>query len=163
GSDPLGRIADAIRSLVASLREAMRNLARHTEILGASSKNLSNVSSGLTVSASAVSNDAGQLSSASAEASAHVTMVNEGMAQMVASVRDVAESSTEAARVASRGREAADGAQLLVEDFARAGQEIGSVLELIRAIADKTNLLALNATIEAARAGSAGAGFAIVA
>ncbi|VXC29356.1 Methyl-accepting chemotaxis protein McpU [Pseudomonas sp. 8AS] len=104
--------------------------------------------------------------------------------EMSATAHDVANSASQAAD-AARGADAAtreglavidrttlsieqlagelSAAMQEVEGLASSSEQIGSVLEVIRAIAEQTNLLALNAAIEAARAGEAGRGFAVVA
>ncbi|HHJ15502.1 MAG TPA: methyl-accepting chemotaxis protein [Gammaproteobacteria bacterium] len=113
-----------------------------------------------------------------------VTSVVTAMNQMTATVQEVARNAALAADAASNAdSEANSSSQLLkvtiqainelaaeVDNTSEAitrlrqdSENIGAVLDVIRSIAEQTNLLALNAAIEAARAGEQGRGFAVVA
>ncbi len=113
-----------------------------------------------------------------------VDQVATAFQEMSATAQDVAHNAAQAAQSARGADEATheglsviDKTTLSIESLASAmtvameevgglansSQQIGLVLEVIRSIAEQTNLLALNAAIEAARAGEAGRGFAVVA
>ncbi|MGY3867967.1 methyl-accepting chemotaxis protein [Aeromonas crassostreae] len=110
--------------------------------------------------------------------------VASAMEQMTVSSREVGEHAAQAALAADEAKRLVDdGCQVVdqtintiaqlademqgtvraVAHLTQETQQIGSVLEVIRGIAEQTNLLALNAAIEAARAGEQGRGFAVVA
>ena len=106
------------------------------------------------------------------------------MNQMTATVHDVARNAEQAAQAAQTADDKVEGGQQVVrqslqrieqlagsatvasnsiESLSAQIQNIGTVLEVIKSVAEQTNLLALNAAIEAARAGEQGRGFAVVA
>lgn len=104
-----------------------------------------------------------EVASSSEQASANVQLVATATAEMAATIASIGRQVEEAADIAREAVRRAELSDQRMAGLAAAADRIGSVVQLIAAIARQTNLLALNATIEAARAGDLGRGFAVVA
>ena len=133
---------------------------------------------------SGISSAANQVAQSATTLSRETTHVASAMTEMSSSVQNVAnnavnaaESAKEAERAVNEGRMVVDETVAYIKNLAAAVEQtsdvirrvendsdnVGTVVEVIRAVAEQTNLLALNAAIEAARAGEYGRGFAVVA
>ena len=99
----------------------------------------------------------------SERASANVQTVSAATQELSASINEISQQVARSVSISEQARKEATRTSLMVRALSESANKIGTVVQLIQAIASQTNLLALNATIEAARAGDAGKGFAVVA
>jgi len=170
GDDEPARLLGALHGMQQSLKGTIQRIVDSSMQLASAAEELNAVTE----------NSTKVLLQQNQEIEQAATAVNE----MTAAVDEVAgnatatsEASRDADRTAGHGRQQVDQTITSINDVANSAGEtveqvtqlaervrgISSVLDVIRAIADQTNLLALNAAIEAARAGEAGRGFAVVA
>ncbi|CAM3240071.1 methyl-accepting chemotaxis sensory transducer [Ectopseudomonas mendocina] len=170
GRDEVGQLLGALQSMRDHLRDLIGQIGGSATQIAAAAEQLSAVSEQTRAGVREQSEESNQTACA--------------MQQMVASVQQVAGDAGQASQAAQQAeRQARDGdrqVRQVIEQIERLASEvvqtgqtvdqvqgesqrIGSVLDVIKAVAEQTNLLALNAAIEAARAGEQGRGFAVVA
>lgn len=170
GNDEVSRLLKALATMQQNLRETLQGISGSATQLATAADELSAVTVDSTQGLQEQNNEIEQAATAVNEMTAAV----EEVARNAVSTSDATRQSSQSAQLGQeRVSETASAINALVSDVQNTGelvqslanqsQDIGKVLDVIRAIAEQTNLLALNAAIEAARAGESGRGFAVVA
>ncbi|MBC3348667.1 methyl-accepting chemotaxis protein [Pseudomonas sp. SWRI196] len=170
GNDEVSRLLKALATMQQNLRETLQGISASATQLATAADELNAVTLDSSQSLQQQNNEIEQAATAVTE----MTTAVEEVARNAVSTSDATRQSSESATLGQErvsdtvdaiGALASD-VQVtggLVQSLANQSQDIGKVLDVIRAIAEQTNLLALNAAIEAARAGESGRGFAVVA
>lgn len=103
------------------------------------------------------------IAKSSEDISVQINTVASASEEMTSSLNEVAKHTSQASRISQDASRRTGQINDRMNALVASSKRIGRIVELIKDIADQTNMLALNATIEAASAGDAGRGFAVVA
>ncbi|WP_413470032.1 methyl-accepting chemotaxis protein [Pseudomonas marginalis] len=144
-SEASGQLASAAEEMSAITRESSAGIERQS----LETDQAATAVNEMTAAVEEVARNAVSASQSTQDSQRSAKMGQERVTQTIASIEKLS------ATVQQTGVE--------VEGLAKQAQDIARVVEVIRSIAEQTNLLALNAAIEAARAGEQGRGFAVVA
>lgn len=169
-SDMVGAIASNMNAMAENIEQAFAEISEVTQQVDEASNRLKSISDQTDTCLQTQQTETEQVAAA-------MNQMTTTFKEVVSSAENAAEASSHAKMQAQNGAlvatEAIGGLDSLVSkisdaanvvDSLRADSDnIGTVLDVIRGIAEQTNLLALNAAIEAARAGEQGRGFAVVA
>jgi methyl-accepting chemotaxis protein len=168
--DETGRLLAAMKTMLEGLHGMVNQITGATAQLGATAEQMSSVTQQTSRGAKQQESETDQLATAINEMAATVQEVSRNATQAASAAQNADEAAVNGKNVVRETTEVINGlvaeissATEVVQALQSEANDIGTVLDVIRGIAEQTNLLALNAAIEAARAGEQGRGFAVVA
>ena len=170
GNDEAGRLLAAMTKMQDKLRDTLQRIAGSATQLASAAEELNAVTDesarGLTQQNNEIEQAAtavNEMTSAVEEVARNAVSTSEASRNATTSAGDGRDLVQETVSAIERMSGDVQATATLIGELANESRDIGKVLDVIRGLADQTNLLALNAAIEAARAGEAGRGFAVVA